>query len=261
VQHRETSITVGGIKTHCLAGGSGPPLVVLHGASGNAGWRRWIDALAERYTIWAPTHPGFGQSDSADWMESIVDLARFYLWLLDEAGLERVHLLGNSIGGWLAAELATIAPSVVDRLVLVSPAGLKPEQGEIRDIFYLPPEQMLPFTYFDREQVPERKELFGAPPTPEQRDIQLRNREQCARLVWKPYMYNPRLPHYLPRVDRPTLIVWGAQDQIIPPICGEQYQRLMPNARLELIDRCGHLPQIEQPEAFVRVVGDFLDEA
>src|SRR5688572_16749994 len=87
IEPREEFITVGGIKTHVLIGGRGDPLVVLHGAGGNRGWRRWMAAVAERFTVHAPTHPGFGVSGSADWMESIDDLARFYLWFLDELGL------------------------------------------------------------------------------------------------------------------------------------------------------------------------------
>ena len=122
---------------------------VLHGAGGNRGWLRWMDAVAERHTIYAPTHPGFGRSDAADWMEGIDDLARFYLWFLDVMGLERVHLLGHSIGGWTAAEMATMCPGVIDRLVLVAPAGLKPEEGEILDIFYYPPEELLELTVYD----------------------------------------------------------------------------------------------------------------
>jgi pimeloyl-ACP methyl ester carboxylesterase len=87
----------------------------------------------------------------------------------------------------------------------------------------------------------------------------MRNREMTARLCWKPYMFNPRLPYFLPRVDRPTLIVWGRQDRIVPPICGEQYRRLLPNATLRLIDNCGHLPQLEQPDRLVALVRDFLE--
>jgi len=258
VEPREELISIGGIKVHTLIGGRGAPLLALHGAGGPNGWRRWHAALAERFTVYAPAHPGYGLSDSADWMEGIDDMARFYLWLIDEAGLERPTVVGHSLGGWIAAEMATMDPSAMDRLVLVAPAGLKPEQGEILDIFYLPLEELRMKSYFDPSQVPEWDELFGQPPTPEQQDLILRNREMSARLIWKPYAHNPRLPHFLPRVPNPTLIVWGKQDQIVPAICGEQYARLLPNATLRVLDRCGHWPNLEWPDDFVRVVGDFL---
>ena len=98
------------------------------------------------------------------------------------------------MGGWTAAELAVMNPKAVDRLVLVAAAGLKPEQGEILDIFYYPVDQLTKMVYHDPAQVPEWDELFGTPPTPEQADLALRNREMSARLTWKPYMHNPRLP-------------------------------------------------------------------
>ena len=258
---REEMIAVGRTKVHVVIGGAGEPLVVLHGAGGDRGWRRWMDAMAERYTVYAPTHPGFGRSDAADWMESIDDLARFYLWFLDVMGLSRVRLLGHSLGGWTAAELATMQPDVIERLVLVAPVGLKPEEGEILDIFYHTPEELLGLTVHDPPSVPEWAELFGGKPGPEEIEIALRNREMAARLTWKPYMFNPRLPHFLPRVATPTLIVWGREDRIVPVVCGEQYRRLLPNATLRVLDKCGHMPPIEQPDVFAKLVLNFLGRA
>lgn len=258
VRPREEMITVGGIKVHTLIGGQGDPLLVLHGAGGNRGWRRWMAAVAERHTVYAPTHPGFGHSDAADWMEGIDDLARFYLWFLDELGLSKVHLLGHSIGGWTAAELGAMHPGAIDRLVLVAPTGLKPAEGEILDVFYYPPEELLTYTVHDPARIPEWAELYGRPPTPDEIEIATRNREMTARLTWKPYMFNPRLSYFLPRVKAPALIIWGRQDRIVPLICGEQYQRLLPHAALRVLDQCGHLPPIEQPAEVADLVLDFL---
>src|SRR5882724_7091671 len=186
VPPREEVITVGQTKVQVVIGGQGDPLVVLHGAGGNRGWRRWMAAVGERYTVYAPTHPGFGRSDAADWMESIDDLARFYLWFLDVMGFSKVHLLGHSIGGWTAAELATMRPGAIDRLVLVSPTGLKPDEGEIRDIFFYSPEELLQYNVHDRATVPEWAELFGQKPGPAEIEVALRNREMAARLTSKP---------------------------------------------------------------------------
>jgi len=255
--HEET-ISVGGIGIHTWIGGQGAPLLVLHGAGGNRGWTRWLDQVSERFTVWAPTHPGFGRSADADWMGGIDDLARFHLWFIEAAGLGRPHLLGHSIGGWTAAEMATMSPRAIDRLVLVAPVGLKPETGEILDIFYFSPAQLLTMMVYDSKTVPEWPTLFGRPPTPAEIEAATRNREMAARLTWKPYMHNPRLAHFLPRAANPTLIVWGREDRAVPVECGEQYRRSLPNATLTVLERCGHMPPIEQPDTFARLVLDFL---
>ncbi len=258
IEPREEIVTVGSTKVHTLIGGRGDPLVVLHGAGGNRGWRRWMATLADRYTIYAPTHPGFGASDGAEWMEDIGDLAGFYLWFLDTVGLERPHLLGHSIGGWTAAEMAVIAPRAIERLILVAPAGLKPEHGEILDIFYHTPADVSRMGVHDPATIPEWDELFGRPPTPEQAELAVRNREMAARITWRPYMYNPRLAHFLPRAVMPTLVVWGREDRIVPVVCGEQYCRFLPNASLLVLGQCGHQPGLEQPDTFASLVDQFL---
>jgi pimeloyl-ACP methyl ester carboxylesterase len=258
---REERLSVGGIPVHAWVGGRGDPLLVLHGAGGNRGWTRWVERAAERFTVWAPTHPGFGHSGDADWMEGIGDLARFYLWFIEAAELGRPHVVGHSIGGWTAAEMATMSPGALGRLVLAAPAGLKPETGEILDVFYYPPAELRRMTVFDPASVPEWDELFGRPPTPAELELATRNQEMTARITWKPYMHNPRLARFLPRVTNPTLIVWGREDRIVPVECGEQYRRALPHATLSVLERCGHLPPLEQPDAFARLVLDFLGGA
>src|SRR5262245_65087870 len=162
---REETISVAGVDVHVCVGGQGDPLLVLHGAGGNRGWTRWLEQVSEHFTVWAPTHPGFGRSGDADWMDGIDDLARFYLWFIDSAGLHRPHLLGHSIGGWTAAELATMSPHSIDPLVLVAPVGRKPERGEMLDVFYYPPPHLLGIPLHAPPTAPEWDELFGRPPT------------------------------------------------------------------------------------------------
>jgi pimeloyl-ACP methyl ester carboxylesterase len=259
VRPREETVSVNGVDVHAWVGGRGDPLLVLHGAGGNRGWTRWVERVAERYTVWAPTHPGFGGSGDADWMEGIDDLARFYLWFVDVARLGRPHVLGHSIGGWTAAEMAVMSPGALARLVLVAPAGLKPETGEILDVFYYSPARVRELTVHDPATVPEWDALFGGAPTSAELETAARNREMAARLTWKPYMHNPRLARFLPRVTNPALIVWGREDRIVPAVCGEQYRRLLPRATLTVLEACGHLPPIEQPDTFARLVLDFLE--
>ena len=258
MQPHEQTITVGGVDVHTWIGGQGAPLLVLHGAGGNRGFTRSMRRLAEHYTVWAPTHPGFGRSGDAEWMEGIDDLARFHLWFLDAAGLGRPHVMGHSIGGWTAAEMAAMSPGSIDRLVLVAPVGLKPERGEILDVFYHSPQELRDLTVHDPKTIPEWDELFGRPPSPADLEIVERNREMTARLTWKPYMHNPRLARFLGRVANPTLVVWGREDRIVPVECGEQYRRLLPRATLTVLEACGHLPPIEHPDEFARVVLNFL---
>jgi pimeloyl-ACP methyl ester carboxylesterase len=255
---REQTIAVGGVDVHTWVGGQGDPLLVLHGAGGNRGFTRSMTTLAARFTVWAPTHPGFGRSGDAEWMDGVDDLARFHLWFIDAAGLGRPHVMGHSIGGWTAAEMAAMSPGSIDRLVLVAPVGLKPETGEILDIFFHSPQELRDLTVHDPKTIPEWDELFGRAPTPAELEIVERNREMTARLTWKPYMHNPRLERFLPRVTNPTLIVWGREDRIVPVACGEQYRRLLPRATLAVLEKCGHLPPIEQPDPFARLVIDFL---
>jgi pimeloyl-ACP methyl ester carboxylesterase len=255
---REETIRVGGIDVHTWVGGQGEPLLVLHGAGGNRGFTRWLERVAERFTVWAPSHPGFGLSGDADWMEGIDDLARFHLWFIDAAKLGRPHVLGHSIGGWTAAEMAVMSPASMQKLILVAPAGLKPERGEILDVFFHPPQERMAMTVYDPKTIPEWQALFGTPPTPQQLEIATRNMEMTARLTWKPYMHDPRLPHFLPRVTNPALVIWGREDRVVPVECGEQYAKLLPNATLTVLEKCGHLPPVEQPDRFADLVTGFL---
>jgi pimeloyl-ACP methyl ester carboxylesterase len=255
---REETISVGGVAVHAWTGGQGAPLLVLHGAGGNRGFTRAFRALAEHYTVWAPTHPGFGASGDAEWMQSIADLARFYLWFIDVAGLRRPHLLGQSLGGWTAAEMAAMGPGSIDKLVLSAAAGLKPEKSEILDVFFHTPAELRTLNVHDPKTIPEWDELFGKVPTPADLEIAERNREMSARLAWKPYMHNPVLERFLPRVTNPALIVWGREDRIIPVECGERYRKLLPGSTLTVLEKCGHLVPIEQPDAFARLVREFL---
>src|SRR5690242_19005309 len=216
MQTSEQTIRVGGIDVHTWVGGRGDPLLVLHGAGGNRGFTRWTEQVAEHFTVWAPTHPGFGASGDAEWMEGIDDLARFYLWFIDAAKLGRPNLLGQPFGGWAAAEMATMSPGAIDRLVLVDPVGLKPGNGELLAVFSHSPAELRDVMVHDPKSVPDWDALFGRTLTPAELEIATRNREMAARRTWKPYMHYPRLAHLLPRVANRSLIVWGRDDRIVP---------------------------------------------
>lgn len=258
---QEEFIEVAGANIHLLKGGQGKPLVMFHSVEGSLGWRRYHDQLAQHCTVYAPTLPGFGQSERPDWVESFFDLSRFSLWLLQELGLEKASLAGNFIGGWLAAEMAVMSPPSVDKLVLIDAAGIQPQRGEITDIFLHGLEGTRQLSYFDPKQIPEYDELFGTKPSKEEREIRTQNQETLVRYCWKPYMYDRSLPSLLPRLRMPTLIIWGRDDQIVPLECGQLYQQAIPGARLEILPECGNCPPLEKPEAVSQLISSFVQAA
>lgn len=254
----EESVTVAGTNVHLYRGGEGPPLVLLHGGDGNPGWLLHHQALAQHFTVYAPSHPGFGVTPRLEWIATVADLAVFYAWLLDALQLERVHLVGHSVGGWVAADLATMCPQVVNRLVLVDAAGIKPQHRDILDIFLMTPQQVRDAAFYDTKQVPEWQQLYERPPTAEDTERSEDALEMLVRLCWKPFMHEQRLPYLLPRITQPTLIVWGREDAIMPLECGELYRQGIANARLAVLDACGHCPHLERPQVFAEAVVSFL---
>lgn len=257
--YQEQFLTIDGARIRYLKGGEGPPLVALHGIEGHLGWLRLYEELARDYTVFATIHPGFAGSDRPSWLESLLDLSRLYLWIIQELGINQPILLGHGMGGWIAAEMAVMAPSTVDRLILVSAVGVRPRAGEITDVFLHGAEGVRQLSFFDLKRVADYELLFGRKSGPEEREAQLINREAAIRYCWKPYMHDPALPHLLPRLrDIPTLIAWGRHDRIVPVECGELYRATIRDSRLEVIEEAGHYPHLEQPAEFMRIVRAFL---
>jgi pimeloyl-ACP methyl ester carboxylesterase len=255
----EDTVPVAGCNVHFSRGGDGPPLLLLQELS-SPGWLMHHQLLAAEYTVYIPSHPGFGVTLRPEWIARINDLAVFYLWLLEELGLERVHLLGHGVGGWIAADMVTTCPQVVDRLVLVDAMGIKPQQSNILDIFLLTPQEIRAAAFYKPAQVPEWEHLYDHEPTPEAANRAEDALEMLVRLCWKPYMHDPRLPCLLPRLQRPTLVVWGREDAIVPLDCGTLYHQGITGSRLVVLEECGHYPQLEQPQAFAQTVLGFLRE-
>ncbi|MGH7265149.1 MAG: alpha/beta fold hydrolase [Candidatus Rokuibacteriota bacterium] len=252
----EATLDVRGKKTQLFDGGQGPPLLYLHGA-GTYGWMPVHDGLAARRHVYLPVHPGFGASEGLDEIEDIEDLVFHTLDVLDALGLERADVVGLSLGGWLAAELALRHPGRVRRLVLVDAAGVRVPGVPMADVFMASPPQARRLLFHDPAS-PLAAQLLPDTPPPERAETILRGREAAARLLWHPYRAYRRLTSRLWRIAAPTLVVWGAHDRLIPLAYGEAYARGIPGARLVTIADAGHLPPLEQPERFRDVVLDFL---
>lgn len=259
VAFHEEFINVGGSKIQVAKGGSGAPLLILHGAEGTKGWMRTAQALAERFTVYLPSHPGYYQSERPAWLGSMIDLARFYLWFINAQGLQGVRLLGHSMGGWLAAEMAVSCHHAISKLMLVDAVGMKPANAGSEDLLNIPPAQVRERAFYDPQQIPDFDQLYGQPLTPEEQQVAMRNQQTMLSLLKQSGdLYPPALRGLLPGIAIPTRIVWGRQDRIAPLECGEIYQQLIPGAELSIIDKCSHRPYVEKPDEFIKVALEFF---
>jgi pimeloyl-ACP methyl ester carboxylesterase len=250
-------VAVGGTALQVLKGGSGRPCVVLHGVEGDEGWLAFHEALAAQATVYAPSHPGYGQTPCPAWISTIQHQAVFYNWFLASAGLSEVDVVGVGIGGWIAAQMAIMCSAPLRRLVLVDAAGLKPSEGEIFDIFITPWQQVIDRAFYDPRSAPEYQRIYAAG-VAEFGGAREAGRTTSMRMCFRPFMYDPALPGMLPRISIPTLIVWGREDQIVPLECAHLYQQAIPEAKLSVLDRCGHFSHLEQPQLLAETIGGFL---
>ncbi len=248
---RETH-TVNGVEIVMLTAGEGDPLVFFHGAGTFHGFDFALP-WAENRRVLIPFHPGFGESGDDPSFTDVQDYVLHYAELFDMLGLDRVSLIGFSLGGFFASRFAVIQGHRIDKLVLVSPAGLRDDEHPTADLFLVPPEELPGMLVSNMEVL-----LPHLPTGPDIDFMADRYRESTtlARLMWeKPW--DPRLPRHLHRLSMPTLLVWGEEDKIIPVGQGETWRTLIPGSNLEVFKGAGHLVLDEKPEA-VAAVADFL---
>jgi len=256
VEGATPTLVVNGTRIDMIERGSGRPLLFLHAENGIEPALPAIGELANGARVIAPTHPGFGRSELPKGMRTVDDLSYFYLDLLDQLDLRDVTVVGVSLGGWIAAEIAVKSSARFGRLVMANAVGIKVGDRETRDIvdvFALTEKEFIDIAYCDPARgtrdykaLPDAEVLAAA-----------RAREAAARFAWNPYFHNPRLKTRLHRIRIPTLFLWGTHDRMLSEAYGRAYAELIPGARFELIDRAGHFPDHEQPKAFADKVLSF----
>ena len=251
-------VTVQGMQIEVERRGAGSPLLVLLSEeAAYEGSSPFLAELAKRHELIIPQAPGFGRSQRPDWVSGPDDIAYIYLDLLDKLGLRNIPVVGLSLGGWIAAEMAVKDPSVFSKIALVSPFGVKiggPFDRDIQDIWTLHPTKVAELKYHDT--------AFGKRDYSQTSEAEItivaRNLESFARFCWEPYMHNPKLKVRLPRIKVPTQFIWGENDGMTTAVYGKAYSQLVPGASFVTVANAGHYPQIEQPAEVAKLVNAFL---
>jgi pimeloyl-ACP methyl ester carboxylesterase len=254
----ERFVDVAGLRTRLQERGGGPPLLLLHRSTGNPRWLPLYSRLAESFSVSVPDLPGYGHSERPDWARDPRDLAILMHEMLDQEDVDDVHLVGLGFGGFIAAEMATMNQRRLASLVLVGAAGVRPQEGEILDQMLVAHADYVKAGFSDDAAFQAH---FGSDGddggiAADLEDVWDFSRIMTARLSWSPYMINRRLPALLQEVRTPALLVWGEYDRIVPLDCGRQYERALPNARLEVVEGAGHMVEIEQPERLTRLIAE-----
>jgi pimeloyl-ACP methyl ester carboxylesterase len=256
----EVVVWQGKVRTTVRVAGDGPPLVFFHDGTGLQ-WDHLLDSLAATHRVYAPMHPGTDgkHPDDVRALRHLSDLIVCYAELFDTIGLDHAVLVGHAFGGMIAAEIAATYPRFADRLVLLAPFGLWRDEEPFPNWMTLDPQALLAATFADP----------GGPLAAaaiEQMGALAADPEQAARRFWTiactgEFVWpipDRGLGNRIHRISAPTLVVWGRQDGIIPAGYADDFGRRIADARVEVIDGAGHLPQLEQPEIVTKLVHDFL---
>lgn len=252
-----TSVTVAGRDPLDVAlsdSGSGRPFLVLHGGGGPPTMAPFAGLLDGRVLI--PTHPGFDGTQRPEWMTTTGDLAGLYVALLDALDLRDVVVVGNSVGGWIAAELALRHSPRVSAVVLVDAVGVVVHGHPVTDVFALEPGQIADYSFHD----PEPFRMDPATMPPEARAT-LAGNLATLEVYGGSDMGDPSLAARLGAVDVPTLVLWGESDRIADPDYGRALADAIPGARFELLPASGHLPQLETPDLVAAAIRAFDGDA
>jgi pimeloyl-ACP methyl ester carboxylesterase len=247
---------VGPVPVRVADYGAGQPFLLLHSGGGPA----TVDSFGQSFAaakgvrVLVATHPGFDGTDRPDGLNSIRGLARLYVSLVEQLGLADVTVIGNSIGGWLAAEIGLIASPRVSGLILVDAVGIDVPAHPIADFFALTMAEVQDLSYYN----PEAFRMDPETLPPASKNIVAGNRAALALYAGMD-MFDPRLVNRLGELETATLVLWGDSDRIVDPDYGRAYAAALPIARFELLENTGHLPQLETPEQLMRAIWDCGD--
>lgn len=255
------TIQIGSIKATVARAGRGGPLVYLHGAFGYGGWHPFLDLLSRRFTVYAPLHPGFAESDGVEQIDDLLDLTLYHFDLLDALGLKSPHLVGHFFGAMVAAEMAALRPNRVNRLVLAAPAGLWLDDNPGLDYFATPAGQLRKALFADPESAIARS-VLPEPQNDDERAQQNIERVRALSVVGKFLWPIPDkgLKKRLHRIQAATLVVVAEHDQLVPPAYGYEFARRISGARLEVVKGAGHMFPLEKPDEFAALTTGFLRE-
>jgi pimeloyl-ACP methyl ester carboxylesterase len=248
-----TMFKVDGVELTGLDEGSGHPVLMLHGAGGPPSTAAAAQRLSQQFQVVVPTHPGFGDCAEVERIDTVDDLAYLYLDLLDSLKLTDVCVMGFSMGGWIACEMAVKSTARIGRLVLVDAVGIRVPGADIADLFALHPKDAAGFAYHDPKYAPDAAKFSDA-----EKLSRARSQAAFARYAWEPYLHNPKLTQRLHRIDKPTLVIWGENDRVVSADYGRKFAAAIPGAQFVSIPNCGHVPQVEAAEKFDALVSDFV---
>jgi pimeloyl-ACP methyl ester carboxylesterase len=249
-------IDVGGVPVAYRRKGEGEPVLFLHGAGMTRMWLPWQEELSRSVDLIAPEHPGFGETPMPEWLDSFEDLVIHYDELLDLLGLDTVHLVGYSLGGWIAAEFAVYYPKRLRSLTLITPAGLRIADQPLNTFFTQEIEEFWGNVFNDPANLPSI--------LPDYEDLdevvhQYAEGTTVARLAWE-VGYDLALERRLARVTVPALVLRAEHDRLVPDAIAERYAELLPSARIETVPGTGHGLPIEQPGKTAELLAGFVGE-
>jgi len=235
--------------------GEGRPALVLHGGGGPGSVAPLSRRLAQQARVYTPTHPGWDGTELPAWLHSVPQLTTLYLELLEARDLRDVLVVGSSMGGWLAADLATRDDQHrISAIALIDAGGIEVPEEPARDFFSLDARGLADYAYYDGDR------FYVDPATvpPEKAARQRANVASLRVLTGDAGMHDPGLRSRLSGIQVPALVLWGAADRIMTPAYGKAFADAIPGARFEVIPKAGHLPYLEQPEATFQALEDFM---
>jgi len=259
MSERTVAVWQGAVRLRVHAQGTGPALVFFHGPWGLARGP-FLDELARRFTVYAPEHPGTTpeRPDDVYHLDGLWDLVLCYDELLSGLGLESAVLVGHSFGGMVACELAATFPRRARRLALIAPVGFWRDADPVVNWMLLEPSRLRAQLFRDPNGEAARA-LFGDAGDPEAAaDARVRltwAMGATGKFIWP--LPDKGLKKRIHRVTAPTLLLWGKEDRLVPPVYADEFARRLASARVQTVEGAGHAPHLEQPAAVARMVAEF----